>query len=298
MARKTIKLTYQTLIFLISLPAIMLMSGCEDEEPEIYDFSPVSEDFMQVYVTYTHLFFYIDQMAKSVDDSLTDYPGGSYMMRGGTVTVDPAAPGDYPKAFVVDFGSTGTNDIIGGKITGTISAPYLTDGSGVEYELDSLVIHNDRPLGTCFITNKGISSGKILFEFLVPNSRLIRDFSADSAYPVSFGGNQQVLWSESSDVITMPSGSFEGQALRYDSLRYTAVIDPSYKLIKEADCSYIRDGIFDFRVRLNQGDQQVGDGVVDFGFMNPSDCDEYAIAVVDGEANRTEFVYLMEWVVF
>lgn len=284
------------MFLLLTVP--ISFSGCEDEDPVIYDFRPISEDFMQTYVTCSALFFYVDQMAKSLNDSLSSNPDGSYQLRGGIVTADPATPDSYPKTFVIDFGGTGTDDIVSGKITGTISALYLSEGSVTTYGYENLIIHRDSPAGTCSITNMGISSGKILFDFKVPHNTLIRDYESDSAYPVTLDGYQQILWSESSDQITMPAGSFEGLTVKYDSLQFTAVVDAGYKLIKDADCSYIRDGIFDFRVRLNNINEQVGDGVVDFGYVNPMECDDYVIAVVDGESNRTEFIYRMDWLEF
>jgi hypothetical protein len=144
----------------------------------------------------------------------------------------------------------------------------------------------------------GISSGKILFNFQVSENTFIREFEADSSYPVIFDGFQQVLWSESANEMTMPAGSFAGQSMRADSLRFLAVVDEYYKLIKEHDCAYIRDGIFDFTVSVSHDGDKVGEGVVDFGYINPMDCDKYVIAVVDGEVNRTEFIYLMDWVNF
>jgi len=285
-------------LIIILLAGLMIMPGCKDEDPEIYDFSAVSEDFMQTYVTCIHLFFYVDGMAKSVEDSLSVHPEGSYLLNGGTVTVDPAVPGEYPKTFLVDFGTTGKDDIIAGKITGAINESYISEGSTVVYEYEDLTIHNDRPAGSNQITNMGLSSGNILFNFQVSESTFIRNFEADSAYPVTFSGFHQVLWSESDNQITMPSGTFTGQSMRADSLKFQAVVDESYKLIKEEDCTYIRDGMFDFTVSLSRDDEKVGEGIVDFGFMNPVDCDQYVIAVIDGEVSRTEFIYLMDWVNF
>ena len=284
-------------LLIIFCLGMIFLPACEDEEPEIYDFRPVSEDFMQAYVTCIHLFFYIDQMAKSVEDSLSDHPEGSYMLNGGNVTMDPAVAGEYPKTFQVDFGTTGTDDIISGRITGSISAPYLSEGSNVFYEYDDLIVHKDSPTGTNLITNNGLSSGKMLFNFQITENTFIRDFEADSAYPVTFDGFHQVLWSASDDDLTMPFGSFTGQSIRADSLSFLAIVDEDYKLIKDPDCTYIRDGIFDITVYVDLN-KEVGEGVVDFGFMNPLDCDQYVIAVVDGEANRTEFVYLMDWINF
>lgn len=285
-------------LIIILLPGLMIMPGCKDDDPEIYDYSAVSEDFMQTYVTYIHLFFYVDRLAKSVEDSLSAHPEGSYSLDGGIVTVDPAVPGEYPKTFLVDFGTTGNNDIISGKMTGSINASYISEGSTVVYEFDEMTIHRDRPAGTNQITNMGLSSGKTLFNFLVSESSFIRNVEADSAYPVTFSGFHQVLWSESDKELTMPSGTFTGQSMRADSLKFKADVDVSYKLIKENDCTYIRDGIFDFAVSLSGDDEKVGEGVVDFGFMNPVDCDQYVIAVIDGEVSRTEFIYLMDWVDF
>jgi hypothetical protein len=298
MKRNSHKSSYLSSLIFVLLSGMILMTGCEDEDPVIYDFRPISENFMQTYLTYTHLFFYIDQMAKSMEDSLSDHPTGSYSLRGGNVTLEPAAPDEYPKTFLIDFGGTGTDDIIAGRITGSITASYMSDGSNVAYEYEDLIIHNDSPTGTCLITNMGLSSGKRLFNFQVSENTFIRDVENDSAYHVTFDGYQQVLWSESLNELTMPFGSFAGQLMKSDSLRFLAIIDEYYKIIKEADCSYIRDGIFDFTVTLNQSNDEVGNGVVDFGFMNPSDCDNYVIAVVDGEVNRTEFIYLMDWVIF
>jgi len=298
MKRNSHKTSYLSSLIFILLFGMILLDGCQDEDPVIYDFRPVSEDFMQMYVTYTHLFFYIDEMAKSLEDSLSAHPEGSYPLKGGNITLDPAAPDEYPKTFLIDFGSTGTDDIIAGRITGFISASYLLEGSNINYEFEDLIIHKDSPTGTCLITNMGLSSGKILFNFQASENTFIRDYEDDSAYHVTFDGWQHVLWSESDDQLTMPSGSFAGQSMKSDSLRFLAIVDEYYKLIKEADCSYIRDGIFDFTVSLSQGNDKVGEGVVDFGYMNPMDCDQYVIAVVDGEVNRTEFIYLMEWVNF
>ncbi|MBP6978956.1 MAG: hypothetical protein PHD61_10135 [Bacteroidales bacterium] len=298
MVNKNCKLHHCIAFIIISLLAVVLMTGCEDEEPEIYDFSTVSDDFLQSYVAYFHLFFHVDQMLKSVEDSLVVHPEGSYAWRDATVSIQPAIPAEYPKTFRLDFGTTGADDVIAGAITGVVSADYLSEGAAVTYTFEDVIINRDRPSGSCSVTNEGLSSGKQLFHFEITDNTLVRDADTDTAYAVLLAGFQNVLWSQKDDVLTIPTGTYTGQSLTSDSLRFMAEVDPDYKLIKDSDCDYIRDGIFDFRVRKNTTNTEIGDGVVDFGFMNPMDCDQYVIAVVDGEANRTEFVYLMDWVKF
>ncbi len=285
-------------LFLILVSGIIIMTGCKDEDPMIYDFGPVSEDFMQTYVSSIHLFFSIDQLMKSLEDSLAIYPTGAYSWKGGEVTIQPVVPTEYPKTFLVDFGESGRQNIINGKISGTISTSYLTEGSIVAYSFEDLIFHQDRPSGICTITNMGLSSGKALFVFQITDNIFIKGYPNDSAYSISFDGYQQVLWSESNHELTMPQGMFSGQSLTSDSLRFLAEVNGNYELIKEEDCEYIQDGIFDFTITLNRNSEEVGKGVIDFGYINPLDCDRYVIAIVDGEVSRSEFIYLMDWVIF
>lgn len=279
--------------FYLLVPAFMLAApGCKKDDPEIYNFGQSTEDFMQNYLTYTHSFFYVHEMLASLEDSLAVHPGGTYNWKNAQISAQPAEPLIYPKTFIINFGIPRSSRGFTGSITGSVSTRYRTAGAFVEYSFDGLQIQEGTPTGTCTIENQGMSVGRILLEFIISTGYLTRYAGTDSSVTMWLQGNQDILWSESLQELSIPVGLLSGQAS--DSLQYIAEVDIDYHLIKDYECAFIRDGIFDYVVK-NKNDNEIGAGVVDFGYINPAVCDKYVVVVVDAESNRSEYVYIMEW---
>lgn len=278
--------------FLFLLVLLVTVTGCKKDDPEIYNFGQSTQDFMQSYLTYTHSCFCVQEMLASLEDSLALYPDGTYHWKNAQITAQPAEPLIYPKTFNIDFGTSRAGQGFKGIITGSVSTRYRTAGALVEYSFDGLQIEEGTPTGTCTIENQGMSVGKLLFEFIISNGYVTRYAGTDSAVTMWLQGSQDILWSESLQEFTIPVVLLSGQAS--DSLQYMAGVNSDYHLIKDSDCDFIRDGIFDYVVK-NINNNEIGAGVVDFGYINPAVCDKYAIVVVDAESNRFEYIYIMEW---
>ena len=70
-------------------------------------------------------------------------------------------------------------------------------------------------------------------------------------------------------------------------------VRPDYPLIKDLDCDFFRDGIFNYKVQ-DPSFVEVGDGIFDFGYPDPSACDKYSILVLDGAGYRVELEFIMD----
>jgi hypothetical protein len=271
---------------------VLLIESCKEDEPVIYNFGISSEEYMQAYLSYSYIFFHVDEVLKNAEDSLIANPSGIYHWRGIQVTITPSDTATFPKSFTLEYQPARFPDSIRGTVAGTLSGHYLEAGTVVAYGFDELIINRGLVNGNCSIGSEGIFQGMYLFHFEITGASIEKYSGTDSAALIAFAGTQEVFWSESPDQLQIPEGAFYGMAT--DSLQFTAVVKDTYPIIKEQDCTYIRDGIFDYEVN-NANNVEVGVGIVDFGYYDPMICDKFAIIVVDGDGYRSEFYYIMEW---
>jgi hypothetical protein len=162
----------------------------------------------------------------------------------------------------------------------------------VEYGFVDLMVYAGKVGGTCSIECLGNVEGRPSFQFDLTGGRIEKHFGTDSAAVISLNGSQEAFYDETASTLFIPGGTFSGMAS--DSMEYLAVVDDYYPFIKERDCTYIRDGIFSYTVK-NAAGAEIGNGVVDFGYVDPIICDKYAIVVVDGDGYRSEYYYIMGW---
>ena len=280
------------LLFLVISLGI-IYSGCnkDPEEPDkYYDFNTVSNDFMLTYLIHAEAYFMINDVLLSMEDSLEVHPDGVYQYDSALVTINPPDIDVYPKTFVLDYDATRALDSISGKISGTLSAKYLETGTEIIYLFDNYIVDGNKVVASDTLLNNGANNGTISFEQKILHSALIKDWSVRTNDMVTFDMIQSIYLDTANLQITIPEGNGSGRAS--DSLQFFVDINTDYPLIKEANCEFFWDGIFDYVVK-EKDNSVIGEGVIDFWFPQGV-CDKYAIIIVDGDGYRVELQFNMD----
>ncbi|MCK4677848.1 MAG: hypothetical protein KAT48_06935 [Bacteroidales bacterium] len=281
---------------LISFLVIMIVfPTCQkDDLPgpiKYYDFKTTTNDFMLAYLIYSEAYFRVDEILRTFEDSLAVYPSGTYQWNNATVSFTPADTISFPKEFIIEYDSIRALDSITGRIGGTISDKFLTLNSEVVYSFDDYCVDEHQVFGGDFITNKGYDQGFFSFLFEVKDAYILKSISGTNTDSISFEMVEYVDWKDDFQQMLMFQALASGTAT--DSTRFAVDVIPEYPIIKEPSCEFIRDGIFNYIV-IDWDFNIIGDGIIDFGFPDPDNCDKYAKVLIDGDGYQVDFDFIMD----
>ena len=281
---------------LISFLVIMIVfPTCQkDDLPgpiKYYDFKTTTNDFMLAYLIYSEAYFRVDEILRTFKDSLAVHPSGTYQWNNATVSFTPADTISFPKEFTIEYDSIRALDSITGRIGGAISDKFLTVNSEVGYSFGDYCVDGHQVFGGDFITNKGYDQGFFSFLFEVKDAYILKSISGTNTDSISFEMVEYVDWKDDFQQMLMFQALASGTAT--DSTRFAVDVIPEYPIIKEPSCEFIRDGIFNYIV-IDWDFNIIGDGIIDFGFPDPDNCDKYAKVLIDGDGYQVDLDFIMD----
>jgi hypothetical protein len=281
------------LIALIGIFWLLILSpSCNKNDDNIryYNFQTVTEDFMVAYLIYSEAYFRIDAILKTFEDSLSVHPSGTYPWGKATVTFTPADSNTYPKSFTLDYG-TRALDSLTGKISGNITKKYLEPGSVVSYTYLNYTVDSNTVMGFDTIWTQGETSGIISFIFAVNDGIIVKNLSDDGKDTITFESIEHPQLYVQSGQIIMSEAYAAG--LSSDSMRFAVDVNSGYPLIKNPDCEFIGDGIFNYHIK-DFLYTSIGEGSMDFGWPNPGDCDKYLGIGISATGYDVQIQFIMD----
>jgi len=283
------------IILFISVTLGITYLGCNktntDGPAKTYDFLTVSNDFMLSYLVHSEAFFLINEVLLTMDDSLQVYPDGNWQWDStAMITIDPPDTINYPKTIVIDYGDARALDSISGKISGALSGKYLEENTRFVYSFDDYIIDGHKVFATDSLTNNGTTSGEVSFLHSMSQTYIVLDWGQKGNDTILFDAIQRINYNLDEQKIMIHEGSASGEAT--DSLKFFVDVNPDYPLIKDFDCEFFRDGIFNYIVK-EYDNSVIGNGIIDFWFVK-GECEKYAIIIVDGEDYRVELQFIMD----
>lgn len=279
----------------VILLAIAFFAGNCDKKDQskiiVYDFVTVTNDMMVSYLVHTDIYFRVDHILRNMNDSLQLHPGGVYRWHQATVTIDPPDTISFPKSITIDYDSSRALDSINGLIAGELSGPYSVTNSRFVYTCENYSVDGYRVYGGDTIVNNGPEGEYMTYTFEVRNSYLLKERQPGEHDSIPCELILYPRWSEMKASTRFNTGYLSGTAR--DKMMFRVEIHPDYPLIKDEDCEFFRDGIFNYRV-LDEDSNEVGDGVFDFGYPDPMTCDKYAAVVISGDGYRIQREFIMD----
>ncbi|MCX6233818.1 MAG: hypothetical protein NT175_03725 [Bacteroidetes bacterium] len=273
---------------------LILSPACNDKDNNIkyYNFQRVTEDFMFAFLIQSEANFMVDAVLKTLEDSLAANPSGTYQWGSAQVTVTPADVSTYPKSFTLDYG-TRTLDSLSGKITGQMTDKYFESGCVVSYTFLDYIVDSNSVQGfdTIRIEGPGPSLNSFKYSIAMNDVLIIRTRPDDHKDTTSFEAIEHAQLVGLANQVVIPEAYMSG--LSSDSMRFSVSVHADYSLIKDADCHFLSDGIFDYYIK-DFYNSSIGEGAIDFGYPVPGACDKYAGISINGDGYTVDMQFVMD----
>lgn len=243
----------------LSLVAIcMYMTSCRKEPVTFLNFVNASEDVA------THQDI-LDVNEEEIDDQIAQ--GFLHVDTRAYPTRTWSAPkGTFPNTLTIDYGPDGVNGphnrVRKGKIIVQLSAPIITPGATRTVTQDNFRIDDVTIEGTVVVTNQGPnSSGQNVLERVVTDRKLLFPNGNTSTW----NGTQTITQLEGSSTPDRLDDVFrlEGSSNGVNRNGKTFSTNTTSPLIKEYDCSWISEGVFNIQVESKSLSVDYGNGSCD-----------------------------------
>ena len=266
-------------LLLIAVTAILSCNKTKDNTPE-YDLQS-ARDNAWAENTFSDIFKWVDDAARSLDDSL--YGGGkginaSFSKGCATISITPFDTISWPKKLVIDFGLTNCMCIDGkwrrGKIISILTGRYRDSLTMITDSLDDFHVNNYHIQGTKIVTNLGRnSSGNINFTVEIQQatiSTLSGVIYWNATRNREWIAGENTIWPNIFDDEYLLTGSTAGINVFGNPFTVT-ILTP---LLVAINCKWIKGGTLEIDPIGNTT------GIVDYG---PNNCDDQAIITINGK---------------